>query len=88
MIRPWHPFTKESQHAVTPNEATEYNVEIYPTSAIVKPGNRLRLTIGTANTFTTLTLLPSLGQELGGTLTVLHDAQHPSNVLLPITPAP
>ncbi len=86
LIRPWHPFTKESQHAVTPNEATEYNVEIYPTSAIVKPGNRLRLTIGTANTFTTLTPLPSLGQELGGTLTMLHDPQHPSNVLLPFTP--
>jgi putative CocE/NonD family hydrolase len=88
MIRPWHPFTKESQQAVTPGEPTEYNVEIYPTSAIVKPGNRLRLTIGTANTFTTQTPLPSLGQELGGTLTVLHDSKHPSNVLLPITPAP
>ena len=86
MIRPWHPFTKESQKAVTPNEPTEYKIEIYPTSDIVKPGNRLRLTIGTANTFTTLTPLPSLGQELGGTLTVLHDAQHPSNVLLPLAP--
>jgi uncharacterized protein len=86
MIRPWHPFTKESQQAVTPNEPTEYDVEIYPTSAIVKPGNRLRLTIGTANTFSTMTPLPDLGQELGGTITLLHDAQHPSNVLLPITP--
>jgi uncharacterized protein len=86
MIRPWHPFTKESQKAVTPNEPTEYNVEIYPTSNIVKPGNRLRLTIGTADTVSTLTPLPSLGQELGGTLTILHDAQHPSNVLLPFTP--
>ena len=86
MIRPWHPYTKESQKAVTPNEPTEYKIEIYPTSDIVKPGNRLRLTIGTANTFTTLTPLPSLGQELGGTLTVLHDAQHPSNVVLPVAP--
>lgn len=86
LIRPWHPFTKESQQAVAPNEPTEYNVEIYPTSAIVKPGNRLRLTIGTANTPSTLTPLPSLGQELGGTLTVLHDPQHPSNVLLPFAP--
>src|SRR6201999_3715657 len=55
MIRPWHPFTKESQQAVTPGEATDYDVEIYPTSAIVKAGDRLRLTLGTANTFTTLT---------------------------------
>jgi uncharacterized protein len=86
MIRPWHPFTKESQQAVTPNEPTEYKVEIYPTSDIVKPGNRLRLTIGTANTFSTLTPLTSLGQELGGTITVLHDAEHPSNVQLPIVP--
>ncbi|HEX3911319.1 MAG TPA: CocE/NonD family hydrolase [Solirubrobacteraceae bacterium] len=86
MIRPWHPFTKESQHAVTPGEATEYDVEIYPTSAIVKAGDRLRLTLGTANTFTTLTPLPDLGQELGGTLTLLHDPQHPSNVLLPSAP--
>jgi len=86
MIRPWHPYTKESQQAVTPNEATEYNVEIYPTSDIIKAGNRLRLTIGTANTFTTLTPLPDLGQELGGTITLLHDSQHPSNVLLPYAP--
>jgi uncharacterized protein len=86
MIRPWHPFTKESQHAVTPNEATEYNIEIYPTSAILKAGDRLRLTVGTANTFTTLTPLPDLGQELGGTITLLHDSQHPANVLLPFAP--
>jgi hypothetical protein len=86
MIRPWHPFTKESQQGVTPNEPTEYKIEIYPTSDIVKPGNRLRLTIGTADTVSTLTPLPSLGQELGGTITILHDAQHPSNVLLPFAP--
>jgi uncharacterized protein len=87
MIRPWHPFTRESQQAVTPNEATEYNVEIYPTSSIIKAGDRLRLTIGTANTFTTLTPLPDLGQELGGTMTLLHDSQHPANLLLPYAPA-
>ena len=86
MIRPWHPFTKESQKAVTPNEPTEYKIEIYPSAAVVKAGNRLRLTIGTANTFTTLTPLPDLGNELGGTITLLHDSKHPSNLLLPIAP--
>jgi hypothetical protein len=39
-----------------------------------------------ANTFSTMTPLPDLGQELGGTITLLHDSQHPSNVLVPITP--
>jgi uncharacterized protein len=86
MIRPWHPFTKASQKAVTPGEPTEYKIEIYPTSAIVKAGDRLRLTIGTANTVSNVPTLPTLGQELGGTITVLHGPGHDSTVLLPIAP--
>lgn len=86
MIRPWHPFTETSRQAVTPNEATVYQIEIYPTSAIIKAGDRLRLTLGTANTFTTVTPLPDLGNELGGTLTLLHGGGHNSNVLLPMAP--
>ena len=86
MIRPWHPFTKESQQGVTAGEPTEYKIEIYPTSDIVKPGNRLRLTIASADTISTLPPAPTLGQSLGGTITVLHDAQHRSNVLLPFGP--
>jgi hypothetical protein len=86
MIRPWHPFTKESQQAVTPSQPTEYKIEIYPTSAIIKAGNRLRLTIGTADTFTGTPSVPVLGEEAGGTITVLHGPHHDSNVLLPFAP--
>jgi predicted acyl esterase len=86
MIRPWHPFTKASQQAVTPNQPTEYKVEIYPTSAIIKSGDRLRLTIGTANTFSSTPPLPVLGSELGGTITVLHGSRYDSTLQLPIAP--
>ena len=86
MIRPWHPFTKASQRPVAPGEPTKYEIEIYPTSAIVKAGDRLRLTIGTANTFSDVPDVPTLGQELGGTITVLHGPRYDSTVLLPITP--
>jgi uncharacterized protein len=86
MIRPWHPFTKASQKAVTPNEPTEYKIEIYPTSEIVKAGDRLRLTIGTANTFSSAPNVPTLGQEAGGSITVLHGPRYDSTVLLPIVP--
>jgi putative CocE/NonD family hydrolase len=86
MIRPWHPFTRASQQPVTPNQPTEYKIEIYPTSAIIKSGHRLRLTIGTANTFTSLTPLPDLGNEIGGTITVLHGPRYDSKVLLPVVP--
>ena len=86
MIRPWHPYTKESQQAVTPNAPTEYKIEIYPTSAILKAGNRLRLTIGTADTFTSTPSIPVLGEEAGGTITVLHGSRYDSNVQLPLAP--
>jgi putative CocE/NonD family hydrolase len=86
MIRPWHPFTKASQQPVTPNQPTEYKVEIYPTSVILKAGDRLRLTIGTANTFSSVPPLPDLGHELGGTITLLHGGPYASNVMLPVIP--
>ncbi len=86
VTRPWHPFTKESQQAVTPGQATEYDVEIYPTGVIVPAGDRLRLTIGTANTFTGSPSVPTLGQELGGTITLLHGGAHSSYVQLPVAP--
>ena len=86
MIRPWHPFTKASQQPVAVNQPTEYKIEIYPTSAIVKAGDRLRLTIGTANTFSSAPPLPDLGNELGGTITLLHGGAYDSNVTLPLAP--
>ena len=86
VTRPWHPFTKESQQAVTPGQPTQYEVEIYPTGVIVPKGDRLRLTIGTANTFTGTPTVPTLGQELGGTITLLHGGGHNSYVQLPIVP--
>ncbi len=71
---------------MTPNQPTEYKIEIYPTSAIVKAGNRLRLTIGTSDTFTSTPSVPVLGEEAGGTITLLHGPHHDSNILLPVAP--
>src|SRR4051794_31843687 len=85
-LRPYHPFTKASQQPVTPNEAYEYNIEIYPTSNVFKKGHLLRLTIGTADTPATGTPLPDLVNELGA-VTLLHGPQYPSNVLLPVVGA-
>jgi hypothetical protein len=59
---------------------------ISPTSAIIKSGDRLRLTIGTANTVSSAPPLLALGSELGATITVPHGSCCDSNVLLPIAP--
>ncbi|HEX4735116.1 MAG TPA: CocE/NonD family hydrolase [Thermoleophilaceae bacterium] len=83
LIRPWHPFTRASQELVTPNDPTEYQIEIYPTSQVFKKGHQIRLTIGTADTPATETPLPDLVNETG-TITLLHGPAYPSNVLLPV----
>jgi putative CocE/NonD family hydrolase len=83
LIRPWHPFTRASQEAVTPGDANQYQIEIYPTSQVFKKGHQIRLTIGTANTPSTSTPLPDMVNELG-TITILHGPAYPSNVLLPV----
>jgi putative CocE/NonD family hydrolase len=85
LIRPFHPFTRASQRDVTPNDPQLYRIEIYPTNAIFKKGDRLRLTIGTADTPATSTPVPALANELGGEIRVLHGGRYDSNVLLPVT---
>jgi uncharacterized protein len=87
MIRPWHPFTKASQQPVTPNDPELYQIEIYPTSNVFKTGDRIRLTIGTANTPSTATPVPDLVNEAGGQLRVLRGPTYDSYVQLPVIPA-
>ncbi|MFL5842705.1 MAG: CocE/NonD family hydrolase [Thermoleophilaceae bacterium] len=87
LIRPWHPFTRASQQPVAPNDANEYQIEIYPTSQVFKKGHQIRLTIGTADTPATSTPLPALANETG-TITLLHGPEYPSNVLLPVIGPP
>ena len=84
MIRPFHPFTRASQEPVTPNDPQLYRIEVYPTDAIVKKGDRLRLTIGTADTPATSAPLPDLVNQLGGDIRILHGGQYDSHVLLPV----
>jgi hypothetical protein len=87
MIRPWHPFTKASQQPVTPGQPELYEVEIYPTSNVFKAGDRIRLTIGTANTPGTVAPVPAAVNEVGGQLEVLRGPTYTSYVQLPVIPA-
>ena len=87
LIRPWHPFTRASQKPVPPNEPQLYEIEIYPTSNVFKAGDRIRLTIGTANTPGTATPAPDLLNEVGGQLRILRGPTYDSYVQLPVVPA-
>jgi hypothetical protein len=85
IVRPWHPFTRESQEPVTPGQPERYQVEIYPTSNVFKAGHRIRLAIGTANTPATSPPLPSLLNSAGGQMRMLRGPAYPSSVVLPLT---
>jgi putative CocE/NonD family hydrolase len=86
IIRPYHPFTQASQQAVPAGVPEEYQIEIYPTSNVFKAGDRIRLTISTADSPATTTPVSDQLNELGGTIDVLHGPAYPSEVTLPVIP--
>ena len=69
-----------SAKPVTPGAMTEYQIQIFPTLATIAAGNRLRLTLATADT-PHLTPLPGELPELaGGVYTIARSAASPSSV--------
>jgi putative CocE/NonD family hydrolase len=83
-IQPWHPFTTASRRQVPAGQPMLLRIEVFPTSDALLPGHRLRVTI---SPFDVPHALPPLGDALntvGGRVTVLSDAAHPSSIVLPV----
>lgn len=83
-IQPWHPFTLGARRAVRPGEPTLLPIEVFPTSAAIKPGHRLRITISPFDVPHALPPVAGSLDALGRQVTVLNDAAHPSSVTVPI----
>lgn len=83
-IQPWHPFTKTAVKEVTPNEAMELDVEIFPSNFVIKEGHRLRIAIGPSDFPHSMSPAPQLYDQLGGTATILNNEEYPSSVVLPV----
>ncbi|HJR24424.1 MAG TPA: CocE/NonD family hydrolase, partial [Acidimicrobiales bacterium] len=86
-IQPWHPFTQAATLNVTPGEPTLVPIEVFPTSAAIVPGHRLRITITPYDLPHAVPPMPSGLDSFLGTVTVLSDAAHPSSVVLPVVDA-
>jgi putative CocE/NonD family hydrolase len=82
-IQPWHPFTAVSRQDLVPGRATLVRVEVFPTSAVIAKGHRLRITIAPSDFPHAVSPLPAFlaGQ---GVVTILDDPKHPSGVVLPV----
>ncbi|MGH8528739.1 MAG: CocE/NonD family hydrolase [Nevskiales bacterium] len=87
MIQPWHPYTAESVEPVGSGNIVKVPVEIFPTSALIKKGHQLRISVGPSNFPFALMPVPTLVESLAGVMSIYSDAEHPSSVVLPVVPA-
>ncbi|MBL9125250.1 MAG: CocE/NonD family hydrolase [Planctomycetaceae bacterium] len=75
-----------------PGQTYPLEIQLYPTSNVFKAGHRIRVDISSSN-FPRFDVNPNTGEHLNRNRrvqtainTVLHDADHPSHILLPIVP--
>jgi putative CocE/NonD family hydrolase len=85
-IQPWHPFTKAARVRVPAGQPMLLPVEVFPTSAAIAKGHRIRITLTPVDIPHALPSLSPGLDAVGATVTVLNDATHPSSVVLPIAP--
>jgi len=86
--------TLERRTPIEPGKVYEYKIDLWPTSNLFRPGHRIGLEISSSN-FPHYDRNPNTGAEFGqGTTfkiadqTILHDADHPSRIILPVIPTP
>ncbi len=79
-VLPYHPYTPAAQRAVPTGRVTSYQIEIFPTLVTIARGDRLRLTLSTADT-PHLTPLPAqLPRLVGGVYAIEHTSSAPSSL--------
>jgi uncharacterized protein len=88
VLRPYHLGTSQSAAPVVPGEVTRYDIEIFPTAAHIAPGDRLRITLTTAD-FPQLTPSRPARRALDGGLYLIHQGgDTASRLVIPLaTPA-
>jgi putative CocE/NonD family hydrolase len=76
-----------------PGHVEPITITLYPTANVFKKGHRIRVDVSSSN-FPRFDLNPNTGEPLGthrrmvvAENTVVHDADHPSHVLLPVIPS-
>lgn len=85
-IQPWHPFTETSKEPVG-DEPVLVPVEVFPTSAIIRAGHRLKVTIGPIDFPHNLPSVPDIANLVGGVTTILHGGDTASRLVVPVVGA-
>ncbi|HEV8702041.1 MAG TPA: CocE/NonD family hydrolase [Candidatus Polarisedimenticolia bacterium] len=92
VVRARYRASESAPTLLTPNEPVEFVIDQMVTSNVFKRGHRIRLDV-TSSRFPSFDRNPNTGEPFGTSArmtaarqTVLHDAAHPSRVILPIIP--
>jgi uncharacterized protein len=91
LSKPWQPYhTHDRREPLTPGEIYKFDIEVRPYGIRLDPGKRLKLRIRTCDDERPENDLQAIG--LGhlngattGVITIHHDTEHPSCLLLPVT---
>jgi putative CocE/NonD family hydrolase len=77
---------------MTPGQLYPFTIKLYPTSNVFKKGHRIRVDLSGSN-FPRFDINPNTGEPLNenrrtakATNTLLHTAEHPSYIVLPVVP--
>src|SRR3954470_11076601 len=84
VLQPWHPVPHAPVLPVTAGQPTALDVEVFPTNWVLKAGHRLKIVVDPADFPHAVPPAPGLLARLGGEVTVLTDAAHPSAVEVPV----
>jgi len=92
VVRARYRASESAPTLLTPDEPVEYAIDQMVTSNVFKKGHRIRIDV-TSSRFPSFDRNPNTGEPFGTSdrmttarQTVLHDAAHPSRVILPIIP--
>ena len=86
-VFPYHPYTRASAEPVTPGATTEYQVQVFPTLATIPAGDRLRVTIATADTPHLEPVPADMARLAGGIYQIQRTPAAPSSLTVELRPA-
>ena len=86
MIQPFHYFTEDRSQPLVPGDVVKMQIEIFPTSAIIRKGSKLRVAISPSNQAQGILTYPSQAAAEGGITTIHNSPEYPSSLILPMVP--
>jgi len=81
---PQHPFTRTAAANLKPGVPSLARVQVVPLAHVFREGTRIRLTVDSPTAATSLDAFDVLPGP--ATNTILHDAAHPTRLVLPVVP--